>query len=53
MTSPSMKHDRTDRFETASTICMADINLLPILYYIRRLPEGTAALAPGHASWPL
>ena len=25
---------------------LADINLLPILYYIRQLPEGIAALAP-------
>jgi len=26
---------------------LADINLMPILYYIRQLPEGAAAIAPG------
>ena len=35
---------------SASWFChqytLADINLMPILYYIRQLPEGAAAVVP-------
>jgi glutathione S-transferase len=27
----------------------ADINLMPILYYVRKFPEGAAAMAAGRA----
>ena len=30
----------------ADQFTLADINLMPILYYIRQLPEGAAATAP-------